>query len=450
MHSRHSRTIFICVAFILTSLIARADSPLTIDEAVRIGLSQSPSLDAARLESKAGQVEINREKPVFSPKVTAKAETTLQGPTVTFPRDNSGLDTVQKESYSRVQLRLDQPLYSPGFSAAAKRYHARTMANRWEYLQQVNDAILSIRLAFIQALSAQAMLKVAQDENDLAQKHLDLARLMLQSGNVSEEDVKSAEADAAQAESGLTLATNGAQLAIANLNRLMGRDPATLTVLTAPTKLPVIPEDTKNGIQEALSNRPEMRMIDEEIAAAKAGISLAASQSLPGLSAQAVVAHQTPSAFVNENYYAASLVINWDIFDGGKTHADEETAKLQSLRLKALRTETELGIRAEAFKSWNDMRDAESRIQSCDKQVAAASSALDIANIRFRQRAATQLEVSSAMLNLIKAEMDKNNAIYDLFSADANWRHAIGEDVMQARGEPVSVGTHSSVKKVKL
>lgn len=447
MHNRNFRIIIVCLAFILSSLIARADSPLTMDEAIRIGLAQSPSLDAARLESRAGQVEIDREKPVFSPKVTAKAETTLQGPTVTFPRDNSGLDTVQKESFSRVQLRLDQPLYTPGFSAAAKRYHARTMANRWGYLQQVNDAILSIRLAYIQALSAQAMLKVAQEENDLARKHLDLARLMLQSGNVSEEDVKSAESDAARAESGLTQATDGVQLAIANLNRLMGRDPVTPAVLVAPTKLPVIPEDTKDGIQEALSNRPEMRMIDEDIAAAKAGITLASSQSLPGLSAQAVVAHQTPSAFVNENYYAASLVIKWDIFDGGKTHADEESAKLQSLRLKALRTETELGIRTETLKSWKDMQDAASRIQSCDKQVAAARAALDIANIRFQQRAATQLEVSSAMLNLIKAETDKNNAIYDLFSAYANWRHATGEDVMQMRGEQTQTGAPMSDKK---
>ncbi len=447
MHNRNFRIIIVCLAFILSSLIARADSPLTMDEAIRIGLAQSPSLDAARLESRAGQVEIDREKPVFSPKVTAKAETTLQGPTVTFPRDNSGLDTVQKESFSRVQLRLDQPLYTPGFSAAAKRYHARTMANKWGYLQQVNDAILSIRLAYIQALSAQAMLKVAQEENDLARKHLDLARLMLQSGNVSEEDVKSAESDAARAESGLTQATDGVQLAIANLNRLMGRDPVTPAVLVAPTKLPVIPEDTKDGIQEALSNRPEMRMINEDIAAAKAGITLASSQSLPGLSAQAVVAHQTPSAFVNENYYAASLVIKWDIFDGGKAHADEESAKLQSLRLKALRTETELGIRTETLKSWKDMQDAASRIQSCDKQVAAARAALDIANIRFQQRAATQLEVSSAMLNLIKAETDKNNAIYDLFSAYANWRHATGEDVMQMRGEQTQTGAPMPDKK---
>ena len=447
MHNRYSRTIFICLAVFFSSLIAHADSSLTMDEAIRIGLAQSPALEAARLETETGQVEIEREKPVFSPKVSAKAETTLQGPTVTFPRDNSGLDTVQKESFSRVQLQLDQPLYSPGFSAASKRYHARTMANRWEYLQQVNDAILSIRLAYIQALSAQAMLKVAQEENDLAQKHLDLARLMFQSGNVSEEDLKSAEADAAQAESGLTQAADGAQLAIANLNRLMGRDPTTSAVLEAPTQLPVVPVNMNNGIEEALNNRPEMRMIDAEIAAAKAGISLASSQSMPGLSAQAVVAHQTPSAFVNENYYAASLVIKWDIFDGGKTHADEESAKLQSLRLKALRTETELGIRAEALKSWKDMQDAESRIQSCDKQVAAARAALDIANIRFQQRAATQLEVSSAMLNLIKAETDKNNAIYDLFSAYANWRHATGEDVVQMRGEQAQTDAPSPDKK---
>jgi outer membrane protein TolC len=313
--------------------------------------------------------------------------------------------------------------------AANARYHAQSSANHWDYIQQENDLILDIRHAYYLALSAAAMEDVANQAAALSQQQLDLTRLMFQAGNASEQDVRAAEADCASVEQDRIKAANGAFLAKADVNRVLGRNPEDPIHLIDPKKLPEISSTPDSAIQAALQSRPELKEIEENEKAANAGASLALTQTQPGLSAQATVAHQTPSAFVNENYYAASLVVKWNLFDGGQARADAREAKAQKSRLEALYKDAELGIRLDVLKAWRGMNEAKSRMDSAQKQIDAARAALDISRIRYQQRAATEMEVSSSLLNLNRALTDFTRARYDLFSAYADFRHAAGADI---------------------
>jgi len=414
----------------LPAAFAQTGPSLSIDEAVRLALAQSPRLKAARFEAQAAQAETDRDKPAASPTVTTTAEGRLQGPRVTFPR-LGGDDTVIPERYGRVELSLEQPLYHAGMGAARTRYAAQTRANATELERQRNDLILEVRRAWHQVAASEAMADIARQGVALARKHLDLTRLMLQAGNASERDVKASDADLAEAEQGAEKAENGAAMARANLNRSLGRDPSTLFSMADLTAIPPLPASPDEGIVMALRRRPEIRALEEGIAASRAGASLAATQNQPTLAGRATAAAQTPTALTSSRYFAAGLVVTWNPFDTARTRADVREAKAKTAQLEAQLDEARLGIRVEVDKAWRDMREAAARIETSGRQVAAAQAALDISELRYQQRAATQLEVSSALFNVTKARGNQEQARADLRIAAAEYAHATAADTDQ-------------------
>jgi outer membrane protein TolC len=416
---------------LLTPGFPQADAPLSVDDAVRLARTNSPKLRAARFEAQAAQTETDREKPVARPTVTAQAIGTLQGPRVTFPRDGEGDATVLPERFGRVELMVEQVLYRPGLGAARERYAAQTRANVWDYRRTENDVIQEVRRAYFNLLTAQTMAEVARGGVETARKHLDLVKLMLEAGQSSERDEKAADADLAEAEQGAIKAENGVALARADLNRLMGRDLASSLTTSSQRTLEAVPDGPEAGIALALARRPEIRQLEENLRAARAGVSLARTQAQPSLSARATAARQTPSAFTNDNYYAAGLVITWNLLDAGKTRADVQEARARVGQLEALLEETKLGIRLEVEKAWRDMREARARIAAAVRQVAAAQAALDVSELRYQQRAATQLEVSGAIFSVTKALANQAQAVFDLNIAAADYAHATGADVKE-------------------
>lgn len=414
---------------LLYALPIPADSPLTVEETVRLTRERSPKIRAARFEAQAAQTRTDREKPVARPALTAQAQGTLQGPRVTFPRGSAGDATVVPERYSRVELNLEQTLYRPGLSAARERYGAQSRANQWELLRVENEAIRDTRRAFFDLLTALEMAEVAREGEKLARRHLEQTKQMLESGTAPERDVRAAEADLAEAEQGALKAENGVALARGNLNRILGRDPQTPLEVVRPDAPPAIPESPDAAIERAMTLRPEIRLLEENLRAARAGISLARTQTAPALSARATAAAQTQTAFADSHYFAASLVMTWNLLDGGKARADVEEAQARLQQLESLGTEARLGIRLEVEKAWRDMREARARIETAQRQVASAEKALEISLLRYELRQAIQLEVSGALFQLLKARANRAQALFDLHIAAAELRYATGEDV---------------------
>lgn len=419
----------VCCAFALIMLPPDAAAPLTVQEAVRIALQSSPKLKAARFEADVSQAQNDREKPVARPIVTTEARGTLQGPRVTFPRAGSGDATVIPEQYGKVEINLEQVLYHAGGGAVRDRYGAQTRATAWEFQRAQNDAVQEVRRAYYNLVTAEAMAVVARNGVEMARKQLDLVKDMLTAGIASERDVKATDADLAEAEQGALKAENGIILARANLNRVMGRDPAAPIAVTPASELPAIPATPEEGIRSALSKRPELRQLEENLRAAQAGALLAGTQNQPTLSARGTAAAQTRTAFTDSKYLAGSLVVTWNPFDQGKTRSDVKEARARAGQLGALLEDAKLGIRVEVEKAWSDMREARARIDTADRQISSSEAALSVSLVRYQAGSATQMEVSGSLFGVVKARANRAHALSDLQLAAADYAHATASDV---------------------
>lgn len=416
------------LSLILLALVGQATGDrLTSTGAVKIALKQSPKLRAARAERDAALAHNDKEKPVARPSVSIEAVGQLQGPRVTLPRVTPGDETVVPERYGRLELLIEQTLFRAGLSSARARYDAQNRAADWELRRAEQETAVEVLRAYFGLVSAEDQAKIAGEGVRIARKQLDLTRTMLEAGTASERDVKASDADLAEAELGKSRAEGGVDLARANLNRLMGLDPAASVEMAPVSPLPAIPSSSTDPISQAMRDRPEIHLLDEGLAAARASESLAATQNLPTLSARAIGAAQTPTALTDSKFFAAGLSLKWSPFDQGKTRSDVREARASVARLEALREDARLGIRLEVEKALTDMRTARDRIAVADRQVSSAEAALGVSQLRYQAGTATQLEVSGSLFALIKARGNRAQAETDLRLADAELRYAIGQ-----------------------
>lgn len=423
--------LFICVsAFLVTGgrcMAQAAPQRLTLEQSVREALLHSSQIKAAQASRDVSRVQADREKPTARPTVTATASGTAQGPRVTFPRPDGTAATVLPEGVGRVDLVVEQPLYHAGFRAAKQRYESQLSAGELEFRKALADVVLTVRKAYLNVLRAESGVRTAQDGVAAAIRYQELVTRQITAGQAKPVDSETVKAQVAEAQTGLSQAEGGVSLAKMNFNRVLGRNltaPILLEEIAAP---PVVPDNPDAAVEKALQNRPELGLLQQNLRGANAGVSLARTQTQPTVSARGQITEQTPSAFLHEHYYAATLELRWPLLDGGKARQDTQEAKAQVNRLQALLDDARQGIALDVSQSWQKMRDAQSKISLTAVQRQGLEATEQVAEKAYEVGRSTALEVQAAQREVRNVRERELQALYDLQTAYADFLYAQGE-----------------------
>ena len=127
-----------------------------------------------------------------------------------------------------------------------------------------------------------------------------------------------------------------------------------------------------------------------------------------------------------EKTYAGFLVLSWNLFDGWRTRAQISKSKSQmrqaDIAYDNLRDLIELEVRS----AYLDFQSAQEKLKSQEMNVEHAEEGLRIANERYRQGMATNLEVMDAQLALTTARTNRIQALYELNVSAAKLKKAMG------------------------
>ena len=229
----------------IDALLAR---PLSADDAVRIALAYSPSLQAMLSESAADSA--------------AAAQTTrLPNPVFDFERlvrREAGvreLEITRALSFSVLDLLL--------LPARLRVAEHRQEAQRLTLASNVVQAATEARQAWVAAVAAQQALQYAQQVRASADASAELARRMQAVGNFSKLQRAREQAFAADAVAQLARATQAARASREALVRVLGLDADRAARLTLPDRLPELPgEPRPEGVvaQAALDQRLDVQM----------------------------------------------------------------------------------------------------------------------------------------------------------------------------------------------
>jgi outer membrane protein len=331
-----------------------------------------------------------------------------------------------------------QLLYSGGGVRAALDA-ARTTREAAELdIRAVVDAVLlEVRTRFADVLLARERIGVQEQGVELLREQLQTVKNRFDAGSVSQFEVLTAEVALANAQPDLINARNQFRIAVDELRRVLGyrggfgADLRKVPELAGELVYQPVEYELEPALAAARARRPELLRLSALEQARESGVAVARSDFLPELS---VVGGYEGRKLSGSNSFSdtvdgwtVGLQANWAIFDGARTRGRVAQARAQLNQARLGTAEQALAIEVEVRRALSSLQEAGELAEAAARVIEQATEALRLADVRFRNGAATQLDVLQARVALTEAQLNRLEANYRHTVAVATLRRAIGE-----------------------
>ncbi|MGA9063049.1 MAG: TolC family protein [Terracidiphilus sp.] len=293
------------------------------------------------------------------------------------------------------------------------------------------DITLTVDQAFYQALTAQAVFKVAQQTVAQRQATTDQVGALTKAKIRSELDLSFADVQLSQAQLLLLDAQNNQQAAMAALNDVLGSEQDQQYSLVDETNgnPPPAPDDPESMVKAAFTARPDLAALNDKFIAAREYSTAERDLWMPTISAVTMGGGAPVRDDLIESswYLAAGGNINIPVFNGFLYNADAKEAKLRAQAaqedVRNLRDIIARDVRTAVLNA----QTAYQRIAVTQQLLDQANFALDLASARYKIGLSGIVEISEAQLNQTQAEIANTNARYAYQTALAEVRYEIGQ-----------------------
>ncbi len=405
-------------------------SRLTLAEAEQMAIRNNPNISVARLLALA-QAQVTREtRSVEMP--TAVGDLTAVGSHLNS-RITAGLLN-NPSIYDRAAggLTVSQLITDFGRThnlVLSAQSSARAQLENKHATEQ--DITLTVDQAFYSALTAQAVLRVA--EQTLAQRQAtgDQVAALTKAKIKSDLDLSFASVQIAQANLMLVDAKNNEQAAMAALDDVLGLETSQRYTLVDETggNPPPAPEDAEALVQSAMTARPDLAALNDESLAARQYSTAQRDLWMPTVSALAAVGGTPVRADQIESswYGAAGANISIPVFNGFLFNAEVREARLRAQadqeKVRNLRDSIARDVRTAVLNA----QAAFQRIAVTQEMLSQANLALDLAQARYKIGLSSIVELTEAQLTQTQAEIANTSARYAYQTALAEVRYQVGQ-----------------------
>lgn len=365
------------------------------------------------------------------------------------PIDNVSIPFLRPRE-QQTTVNLTQPLYDPRIPAATRAARSDYRASRQAAEALASRVRRDVQQAYLRWLATRESQAILEATLELARENQRVNDSLYRNGKVTHDRVLRAETDVLEVGQQLTAAAGAERVARDYVNLLRNAPlESALPVATVDdadvTRLRDVllhrageAAGDRHGLQDtAVTQRYELRQIDDGLAAADAAADLARAAFKPRL-AFAVDAGVQGERFgfaPDDRFVLASLVLRFNFFSGGADRASLRQARARGTRLVAMRQLTEQRIRLEVLRAMNDFEVAEASMQSATKRVEAAQGAFDIARRKRDLGQIPQVEFIDARRSLTDAQLTRQVTRLQALSALAEVEYAVGEPVPVAATE---------------
>ncbi len=328
-----------------------------------------------------------------------------------------------------------------GFNREAYYNQAKENLNAtFTNLSQVQQEVeMNVVRSFFNVLRTQKIVQMRSKNLETAKYELERIRALHEAGSLPITNVLASEADIAQKETELIAAENDLNNAKANLMSAIGLKPTinfdiqeenieNLISIDKVNEIVVSSKTPEKLYSIALSNRLDYTYINQKIAAAQSGLTIARSGYLPNLSAYGgwSWANNEFNKFseLGRSYVGLSLRI--PIFENFRTNYQIELARAQILQLDMQKYQLEQKIRSEVIIALNNYEASKKQMESTQKALLAAKKNYESATERYRVGAISSSDYIFANNTLITAELNNINANYSFLVSQIELLYVLG------------------------
>jgi len=429
-----------------------------LTDAIAFALRNSPRLRSARaaIERARGQEQV-----AFAPFLPQVDLLTQTG--VTSPNQGPGAahatgfilasNTLETHSYAQTELALQWTLYD--FGRTGGRYRQSVAREHIAELQRVRadqTVEFDVAAAYLGILLARASRRVQEDSVRRAEAILFDTRARRQGGVAEREDVLRAEVQLSESREALILAREGELDAVARLNNVMGRNagwplevidletqPLTPTPLppgergAKETPLPSGERGRGEGLalvqclEQAATQRPEVGLAQQAVAAAQEGREAARAEFLPQIYARASLGNVNGENIRTGWQEGAGLHVDVPLYAGGRRCGELRTAEAD-IEAAAADAQTILdAISLEVNLAYRGVVAARERIDLSRTAVTQAEENLRLMRVRYRNGNATPTDIVDSEAVLTRSQQRFFSATYTYLAALARLDYAMGQ-----------------------
>ncbi len=414
-----------------SSVFAQGADTLTLSQAVQMALKHSPSLEAGMAAIDQAKAQLNEVESYAMPQFAGDASYTRIDPVVIIavPGTPISIQTAPNNNYNG-NFSLQQPLWAFGRFDAEDRVAESGIKSAQDNLEAYKaQAAYQTTQIYYSILTTDEAIRVEQDQVSVLQSNLADADQREKQGTATALDTLNIQARISQTESEIADLQASRRKQVAGMRRILGMAPGTPVNVTRPAQSSQLPEDVNALDSIAEKQRPEIVMAQDAENTARLQIDAAKESNDPLLSASVTGGYKNgylPDLNQEKLNWAGTINFHVPILDGGRTHAQVDEAEAQYRAAQARTEDAKLGVEDDIEQALADLQSSRSRVKLTDVQIQQAQQAYDISVVRYKNGAATNLDVLTAQSALEQARLQQAQLMFSLELSQYNLNKAVG------------------------
>jgi len=423
--------IILIILFYLAILsnTALAEETLLWLDCVKEAKSNHPDLLSAMEKIKQAKASKEITRSAYLPQLnfdasevtTKNASFGASGSSVELVSSNSNRSTTYQFEVSAQQLLFDG--FKTSFDLSSNE--RSITASKYNYDVTSSNIRLRLRTAYVNLLSVQEYLKVAQEIEARRKQSMELVRLRYEGGREHKGSLMTSEANMTQAIYDVAQAARDIYLYQRELTKELGR--SKFDFIKAEGDLDVKdPVRMLPNFENMAETNPLLRQLIAQKEAAQFGLKSAYANFFPQIYANGTAGNTSKRWFPDKNEYSIGTSMTFPIFDGGNRIATAQKAKGTLGQSKADERSGRDGVIFTLADTWTQLQDA---IDDVEVQRKVLEAAQERAKISTAEYAIGLLLYDNWIIiedNLVSAKKAYINARNASLVAEANWVQAKG------------------------
>lgn len=295
-----------------------------------------------------------------------------------------------------------------------------------EELRQVElELIANVQIQFFMLLQARRDLRYVKESIKRINTQIEEAEAFVEVGMAPYANVLQNRVELSQAKEQLINTENAIRTSEIQLNEYLGYDQNQKVDYSGsledyPRK---IEYDDKKALALANRNRPDVRIAQKSVEAARKTMYSTAGEALPQVDLTTDVMsssrdyHQGLQQDYDRNYWSVGINFTWPFFEGGRTTFGVMRDKKTLNSLQAAYKKTMASARTDVLKALMDIRSAQEVFTTAKEGLKSAEENYAMANDRYKTNTGTITELIDAQTKLTEAEVRISKSLADFQTA---------------------------------
>ena len=411
------------------ALIQRSFGQATLENYIRIGLDSNIAIKQKSFDLEKAKLDLGRARSLFFPQVGVNAQYSLAsgGRTIDLPigdmlnpvyntlnelTGSGKFPQVKNQSvnflpndYQDTKIEVSLPIYNPSLSYNKKIKEETINSSLAQLKQYKRELVFAIKQAYFQYLQSVKAVTIYNNALATVNENLRFNEKLVKHEAATKETVLKAKTQVSQVQTSLTGAIQNQKNAAAYFNFLLNRALDTPVIFDS-TILQSLQKEITVSL-DVPANREELQQLKSAEKVLETNLRLNETYKLPVINGFYNIGFQGYGYKFNDKqfYQLGGLQLQWNIFRGNDNKLKTKQAQIDIDAIKNQYDNTEKQMQLQVTTTYNSYQSALDALHSANDEMISTSEVYRLAQSRYMQGAALQLELIDARTEMTNAEV---------------------------------------------